>query len=367
MLPLEESAHALGDVEDFRKRLFHSSQIVGVDLDAIASLTGHGDPQQMTAQHYCHTLFMVVESFLATDPRLVIPKRTLVMASGLPKTTAYRLASEGANQLPAYLFETRFRRELEEISRQKKQSQSTVAPPQSLMRYPLSRALCCASALVDSAQSLDRICASTGLSLPVVNRIGTILEQQLPGKLNDSESGGTNALLLSVRNQEIFTQTSLKLAAMYAAKQNQTEQSLAILADSYWSGLECCLFRGTRSVPPAKRFICLLRQLDVQEDHIRLILFGAEDHERAKKLKLRLGVPHANVVFRRPTNSTSKASSAWIGIQPLFDQAGKHGVVPKASSAFWAVGKFANSILQDANGTFSEPGQAAQSAGGDRG
>jgi hypothetical protein len=84
------------------------------------------------------------------------------------------------------------------------------------------------------------------------------------------------------------------------------------------------------------------------------VLFSEENENRAQKLRAQLGIPNAVVAFRRPPNNKSDASLTWVGIQPLFDQLGKHGAVPKASSAFWAVLKFANSALQRVDEIFPE-------------
>jgi hypothetical protein len=222
------------------------------------------------------------------------------------------------------MFDTRFREELKECARREKQSQATVKQLQSSVQHPLSQALRCAGALMDSTQSFDRICSSTGLPLSVVTRLNDILAQQLSSNIHGSGSGAPR---FSARNQEIFTRTSLQ---------------------------------------PAKRFIYLLRQLELEEDHIRLVLFGEEDADRAKKLLLTLGTPKATVVFRRPTNNKSNACLDWVGIQPLFDQAGKHGVVPKASSAFWAALQFASSVLQKAHEIFPGQERAEDAEGGDR-
>jgi hypothetical protein len=340
------------NVINFRKRLFASNKIIGVDLDAIASILGHGDPKQVSLQHYCHTMFRVVDSYLASDPRLTIPKRTMVVASGLPETTAYRIASEGPNAIPSYLFATRFREELRQYERSTRRSNAVDLP--SPAKNHLSRALLCARALVDPTLSLEGISDSTGLSLPQVQRLNGILAQSLTNAGSDEGSASTDPSQLTTRNREIFCSVALKLSASLDDHKPQFDQLLSNFADTYWSSLECCLFRGATAMTKAKRFLRLLREAEVTDDHIRVVLFSEENENRAQKLRAQLGIPNAVVAFRRPPNNKSDASLTWVGIQPLFDQLGKHGAVPKASSAFWAVLKFANSALQRVDEIFPE-------------
>lgn len=141
-----------------RQALYGCDEVQISAMDGLANMIGHATPK-FTAAHYIHTLSVLAAVELTEQAEFACDLPTLIAASRLPSSSAYRHAQQGADAIPEYLFRARFRDQIRAVAKHRRQQMKTNSPVQYRTRFEEGMAI--ARSLLDHEQSLDQIRSSS--------------------------------------------------------------------------------------------------------------------------------------------------------------------------------------------------------------
>lgn len=147
----------LNDSAGLRQALYGSDEVEISALDGLANMIGHA-AAKFSVAHYIHTLCFLVAVELAQESEFACDLATLIAASRLPSSSAYRWAKQGVNAIPAHIFQKRFRVQIQAVAKQRREQTKTESNTRTTNRF--AEAVAIARSLLCHEQPLDDIRAS---------------------------------------------------------------------------------------------------------------------------------------------------------------------------------------------------------------
>lgn len=147
----------LNDSAVLRQALYGSDEVEISALDGLANLIGHA-AAKFSVAHYIHSLCFLTAVELAQESEFACDLPTLIAASRLPSSSAYRYARQGVDAIPAYIFQKRFHAQVQAVARQRRQQAKTAPDISTTNRVGDAVAIACS--LLCQEQSLDDVRAS---------------------------------------------------------------------------------------------------------------------------------------------------------------------------------------------------------------
>jgi integrase len=147
----------LKDSAALRQALYGSDEVEISVLDGLANMIGHA-VAKFSVAHYIHTLCFLTAVELAQESEFACDLPTLIAASRLPASSAYRCAKQGVDAIPAHIFQKRFHAQIQVVADQRCQQAKTAPHTRTANRVAEAVAIACS--LLCREQSLDEIRAS---------------------------------------------------------------------------------------------------------------------------------------------------------------------------------------------------------------
>ena len=359
-----ELALALGGTPEFiqsavafRDRLYGHSRMTRKHLFAVASLLGHSAPD-ISMEHYVHTLDIILASFVRGAAKS-IDKKVLVAAAPVPKTTAYRLFQTGG--VEELLANVRSRAEQKDRLVRWDGPLLTLGQSHDVEREPLVLDQVWRCLYLRSARNLGYadLAARFGFSVEQIQAMeargrqicnlpdggrGTGFRHRMVTQALDRACPEVKTRLpvpirpLGADAESLIHALGVRLVGLLTpsiATKDSLDHESAVRAVDYfvehaWGSKPDLYFHDPEHPSDALNYLRFLQDLGIPRDRIRFTIPDPSPRSRATaRWRTALGKGWVSQLRKvSPTNTESESARKWLGIAPLFDQAGKRGPSP---------------------------------------
>lgn len=334
----------LARANEFRLKLYGSSDPTRRSMYAVASLLGHSGPD-MSEEHYIHMFDWLLRIFINHDKSILPKHNDLIAWTNIPNTTKYVYKKK---TLEIFFLESIYKYCYPDWVKALKNNNlkpSVIPQPHSLLKLtertgifdlidkflfmyfvsnesmeqclevakfqPLQ-----ASVLIEAAQYVSELVTNNGLG-GTRHRVVNVQRDKITG---NKEAVPEFIKPIHERDLQVLALLSPKFIELICTQRNQFKNINTFYIKHQWKTKSETIFEFGSEIQEAKDFYECLINLGIVKRNITFISYDPKERSSFRNnWKKVLGLPNAVFTKNVPPNIKNKQCETWLGIKPVFN------------------------------------------------